>query len=200
MTAYISAFPAFAEENRGFSLSNFFKIKKAEDQDQYRPVEQEKKPAIVISGNAGPKMPAVPAGEIKKEVIVTTMLPPQPAPKIVTLEEKQKAQPPPVTVEYNPDIPFMTLMFQHTEQRNLEPAHQQILEDTLKTIKTGFYHGKIRIQSFSDGQSNKPAMDRALKVREYLLQNGIALTDLDVQALPSQKQGNAIHIFLLGES
>ena len=198
--ACLSAYPAQAEENRGFSLSNFFKFKKAEEKDKYVPVEKEKKPAVILSGNAGPKMPAVPTGSIKKEVIVSTSLPPKTELKIITPETKKKPDLPPVTVKYNPEIPFTTLIFQHTEQRNLEPGHQDILADSLQSIKKGFYRGKIRIQSFSDGKNNKSAMDRALKVREYMLQNGISLTDLDVQALPSKKQGNSIHIFLLGES
>ncbi len=187
---------ARAEENRGFSLSGLFKFKKAEEKDKYLPVEEAKKDKLVLTGSAGPSMPAVPAGNIKKEVIVQSTLPP---PKFQQKDNSAKTQLPPVTVSYNPKIPYMTLIFQNEFQQNLESGHMKILEKSLMDMKNGFYRGQVQIKSFSS-KGQKPAIDRAQKVRSFMMSKGIKVTDLDVQAFPNANQGNTIHIFLLGES
>lgn len=199
MLALLFIFPIAnvqAEENRGFSLSGLFKFKKAEERDKYVPVEKEKKEQLVLQGNAGPKMPAVPAGTIKKEIIVKSSLPPK---DFTQKQPDVKTDLPETTVEYNPKIPYMTLIFQNEFQKNLEPGHVNILETSMKTMKSGFYRGKIQIKSFSS-KDHKSAIDRAQKVRSYMISKGVSITDLDVQAFPNANQGNTIHIFLLGES
>ena len=194
LVIFMSISPAIqAQENRGFSLSGLFKFNKAEEKDKYVPIEEEKEPAVVLQGNAGPAMPAVPAGSIKKEVIVKSSLPP-PTPN---KPQELKALPP-VTVEYHPKIPFTTLIFQNGYQENLEPSHLEMLKASLSEARDGHYRGKIQIKSFSD-RGRESAIDRAQKVRKYLLDQGISITDLDVQAFPTQTQGNTIHLFLLGE-
>lgn len=193
----LSASVSVAEENRGLNISNFFKIKKAEEKDKYLPVEKKKEPALVLKGSAGPKMPAVPAGDIKTEVIVKTSLPP-PALQTLTPQKKTKKNLPPTTLEFNPDIPYMTLIFQNEFQRNLEPGHLNLLKSSLQDIQKGYYRGKIQIKSFSSSDQ-KAATERAQKIRSYMISNGVPLTSLDVQAFPNANQGNAIHIFLLGE-
>ena len=184
-----------AEENRGFNLSGLFKFKKAEEKDKYLPVEKEKKEQLVLTGSAGPKMPAVPAGSIKKEVIVKSSLPPK------DFSQKQpdiKKELPKVTVSFNPKIPFTTLIFQNELQQNLESGHLNILKTSMNDMKKGFYRGKVQIKSFSS-KGQQTAIDRAQKVRSFMISNGISITDLDVQAFPNANQGNTIHIFLLGE-
>ncbi len=189
---------SFAEENRGFNLSGLLKFNKAEERskaDTYIPVEEKKKKAVQLEGSAGPKMPAVPAGAIKKEVILSAA----PLPKEFIKKQHQQETPlPPVTVNYNPKIPYVSLIFQNHYQQNLEPAHMDVLKTSMQDMKKGFYRGKVQVKSFSD-KDQKVAMDRAQKIREYMLKNGVSLIDLDVQAFSNSTQGNTVHIFLLGE-
>ncbi|MCB9963847.1 MAG: hypothetical protein H6857_02755 [Rhodospirillales bacterium] len=200
LVAPMWSLPSRAEEpNRGLSLSKIFKINKAQESDTTGAPEEapsqneEDQSGIVLTGGAGPRMPAVPPGDIKKEIIIDA--------KASVGDQSGsdvEVAPPLVPLVFNPKIPFATLFFQNGHQQSLETAHRQLIELTVQKVKQGHYDGKIRIQSYSDA-GHQTAMERAQKIRSLLILYGITPANLEVQALPGLKKDNLIHIFLLGD-
>ena len=88
----------------------------------------------------------------------------------------------------------LTLAFEEG-QTELSSAHKQVLSDILEDAHDKIKLSRIEIRAFSvnidDTQSGarRISLARALAVREYLLQMGVAPENLDLRALGNQAKG-----------
>jgi hypothetical protein len=135
---------------------------------------------VQLTGRAGPRMPAVPPGEVQIETMMDPLDAPQPkaatsddftaAPPPVQITEsvpppetrqinviaptatppKPNATPPMSSVQISFDIPHLSFVFENATTTDLNAGQQALLIDAVRNLIMSQYQGQIRVLAYAD--------------------------------------------------